>query len=178
MLRMEAHRMKYLVSVILAACLLVCSASLSAVGPTTRITLRGVDLPELLEVVDQNVASRFEIWTGPGTSNRADQRFIVDWTGGPVAQPPNLPRFEVSFFVRHRTAPPNSEELAYVVFYEYDAATQRGFVYLPGKGESQWELNTRSIYRQLEGQWFPATAAWDEVAAPLVGRAASKLPAR
>jgi hypothetical protein len=57
--------MKELVSVVLVACLLVCSASLSAVGPTTRITVRGVDLPGLLEVVDRNVARRFEIWSGP-----------------------------------------------------------------------------------------------------------------
>jgi hypothetical protein len=30
----------------------------------------------------------------------------------------------------------------------------KGFVFIPGRGGARFTLNTRSIYRGVEGQWF------------------------
>jgi hypothetical protein len=41
-----------------------------------------------------------------------------------------------------------------------DPATGQGYVYLPGKADEPYRLNTKAIYRGREGNWFRATAAW------------------
>jgi hypothetical protein len=66
--------------------------------------------------------------------------------------------------------PPRPEELAYVVSYEYDPARAQGFVYLPGNGDPWYALNSRSIYRGLEGNWFRATRAWQDAVVPLISQ--------
>jgi hypothetical protein len=60
----------------------------------------------------------------------------------------------------------------YVVFYERDAASNRGYVYLPGKGDEQYPPNVRKIFRghSLEGKWFLATNAWQKAVGPLISR--------
>ena len=63
------------------------------------------------------------------------------------------------------------EQPTYVVWDEYDPAADRGFVYLPGKDDEWYQVNTRAIWRQREGNWFHAASAWQNVVGPLVTRA-------
>lgn len=93
---------------------------------------------------------------------------IVEWTKGPSTKPPDgLPQYRVAFYTGCRGPEPercNIEEpqLSYVVRYAYDPATLRGYVYLPGPLEPEYELNTRSILRSVEGNWFPASREWQQ----------------
>jgi hypothetical protein len=152
-----------------AFCLLVmfsATAVVFAKGTTTRITINGAGLPSPVEVSDPQVLENFNVWSGPGTfANGVEETegFIIDWASGPVTAPPNgLRTFELSFYVKY-TDRPSSEQtdrLAYIVSYAVDPATGQGYVYLPGKSDEPYRLNTRAIYRGCEGRWFRANAAW------------------
>jgi len=92
--------------------------------------------------------------------------FIIDWSKGPVAEPPKgLRSYEVSFYTKLL----NEERLVYVVSYELDSSTQLGYVYLPGKTSENYVLNVGTIYRGVEGNWFRAWSMWDKVATSLIG---------
>jgi hypothetical protein len=63
------------------------------------------------------------------------------------------------------------ERVIYVVFYEYDPATEHGYVYFPGRTEEWYRLNVSTIFHGVEGKWFPAWSVWEGVARPLIARA-------
>jgi hypothetical protein len=157
------------------------SATLAGKGSTSRISISGGDLASSLEIRDPRIVEQFQIWTGPGTQTclggrgncvEGTEGFIVNWSAGPVVveKPSGLQRYEISFFVVDERFPGQThhEEVAYVVLYEYDPARWQGFVYLPGQGDQWYTLNSRSIYRRLEGNWFRATRAWQDVVVPLI----------
>ncbi|MCA1587024.1 MAG: hypothetical protein LC791_20390 [Acidobacteria bacterium] len=79
-------------------------------------------------------------------------------------------RIPVSFYVKYANRPLASqqEQLAYVVSYEPDLADGAGYVYLPGRGDTRYALNARSIFRGREGYWFRASDAWNEAAMRLI----------
>ena len=84
-----------------------------------------------------------------------------------MAEPASgLQRYEVSFYAKT----PN-ERLIYVVFYEYDPATEHGYIYLPGRAEKWYRLNVSTIFHGVEGKWFRAWTVWESVAAPLIAGA-------
>lgn len=162
---------------ILAAALAVLvPASLVAKGSTTRITITDTRGARSISVVDPVVLARFNVWDGPGTfSGPPNQQtesvtgFIVDWrTGALASRRSGLDEFEVEFFVRHRPDAP--ERLAYTVLYARDPRSGEGFVYLPGRSDARFPLNTQSIYRGpgYEGQWFRASQEWQQAATQLL----------
>jgi hypothetical protein len=145
-------------------------ARVVAKGDTVRITIKGADLKTPIEITDPKILATFNVWTGPGTSSDAPgfnsnaPGFIIDWSPGPVAEPPKgLQRYEVSFYAKIP-----KERLIYLVFYEYDPATKRGYVYLPGRTDEWYRLNVSTIIRGVEGRWFRAWSEWDSVARPLL----------
>jgi hypothetical protein len=142
------------------------TAVVFAKGTTTRITVTGAGLQSPVEISDPEVLKNFNVWSGPGTfANGVEgtDGFIIDWASGAVSDRPNgLRTFELSFYVRYANRPfgEQPDQLAYVVSYAVDPATDQGYVYLPGKSDERFRLNTRAIYRGREGHWFRATAAW------------------
>ena len=149
---------------------LVCAPLLVlAKGPTLKITIKGANLASPVEITDGRVLEKFSVWAGTGVRiNNAPQTegFICDWKKGLVAAPQaTLPRYEISFHVVHQ------RPIDYVVYYIYDPATGRGYVYLPGKGEKFYESNVFLIFRGIEGNWLSATGSWTEIARPLIERA-------
>jgi hypothetical protein len=113
------------------------------------------------------------VWSGAGTFRRlgggdpieATDGFIVDWSSGVVAdRPKGLPRYEVAFYTGPSTGP------VYVVYYAPDPSSDRGYVYLPGKGEELYASNTKSILRGhgFEGHWLYATRARQQTAASVI----------
>ena len=157
----------------LAFCVVVAPASLGAKGETTQIVISGGNLASPVRIADPVVLSQFQVWSGAGTLRRlgggapieATEGFIVDWSSGVVADPPRgLPQYEVAFCTGPATRP------VYVVYYEPDPSSDRGYVYLPGKGEELYVSNTRSILRGhgFEGHWLHATRAWQEAAASVI----------
>src|SRR5882672_7661190 len=115
-----------------------------AKGPTLKITIKGSDLASPIEITEERILGKFNVWAGAGVminSTPQAEGFIIAWEKGPVAEPRvTLLRYEVSFHVMHQG--PGS----YVVSYLYDPATGKGYVYLPGKGEKFHESNTFLIF--------------------------------
>jgi len=151
-----------------AFCVLVilsATALVLAKGPTTKIRITGAGLTPV-EINDPEVLKNFNVWSGPGTfANDVEgtEGFIVDWASGAVADRPNrLRTFELSFYVRDANRPfsEQTDQLAYIVSYAVDPVTGHGYVYLPGKSDEPYRLNTKAIYRGREGNWFRANAAW------------------
>lgn len=104
-----------------------------------------------------------------------NEGFIIDWASGVVTERPSgLQKYEVSFYVRYanRLFHEQTEQLAYVISYETDPATGEGYVYLPGKTDERYRLNTKAIYRGREGNWFRANAGWQSAVRQSIGHLA------
>jgi hypothetical protein len=143
------------------------SVVLFAKGPTLKVVISGADLSAPIEIGDRGRLADFNIWTGPGTSPSKDDGFVANWSSAVTAPPANVKRYRVSFYANHH----GDAGADYLIVYAYDPAGRRGYVYLPGRGEVEYERNTFSIYRGVEGKWFLTRKAWDDLAAPLIERA-------
>jgi hypothetical protein len=155
----------------LLACLLISGAapSLSAKGVTAKIIIIGETLNGQIEIADPGILAHFNIWAGPGASSNEAQGLIVDWSQGKISAPPRrLPLYEVFFY---EDAGNHQQKLAYVVSYKYDPSTGQGYVYVPGRAENWYGTNVGTIIRGVEGSWFHAWSAWQEVAAPRIAKA-------
>ena len=147
--------------------LFLATPELLAKGKTVRVVIAGGDLAKPVEISDPNTLVDFQVWTGPGTSSNQAQAFIVDWSRGAIKElPSGLTRYEISFYVNE-----SQERIAYIVLYAFDPSTRRGYVYIPGNRDPQFQSNVATIWRGVEGNWFHAWAAWDNVAAPLISKA-------
>ena len=106
-----------------------------------------------------DLASRFSIWNGPGTSSdRTSAQSLADWTAGIVELPAGLTISHVTIFCGNERA---TIEPCHLVKYAYDARHKRGYIYLPGLAEEGYEINVRRVYRGVEGNWFRSTPQWD-----------------
>jgi hypothetical protein len=140
---------------------------LLAKGKTSKITIKGTDLKKPIEISDPKILENFQVWTGPGTSCADRQSLIIDWSQGPVRKPPeSLRRYQVSFYVDGL-----KDRIVYVVYYAFSPGAEQGYVYLPAESDEWAGLNVRSIWRGVEGKWFPAWSAWERVARPLIENA-------
>jgi hypothetical protein len=154
--------------VLLAFLLLAVPALVFAKANISKISIKGPDLKNPIEITDSNELTQFDLWCGPGTSwtgtsPRRNDKFIVDWSQPVTERPKALRRYEVSIFAKLP-----EERLVYVLFYEYDPATDHGYVYLPGRADEWYRLNVSTIIHGVEGNWFRSSIAWDDVAGPLI----------
>ncbi len=153
-------------------------AALAATGVTLKITIKGADLPTPIEITDPKIRA-FHVWEGPGvrvSGVEQTEGFIIDWSAGVVAQKSSgLQHYEVSFYANFRKPEPH---IVYVVSYDYNPATDQGFVYLPGKYDEWYQLNSSTMFHGhgLEGNWFRATSAWESFVRPLIQRAKAMQP--
>lgn len=160
-------------SVLYILLLLAMPAELFAKAETSKIVIKGADLSAPIEITDRKTLTNFIIWTGPGTGcegvgcqKPSTESFIVDWSQTAADHPSGLHRYQVSFYAKMP-----DERLIYVVFYEYDPATEHGYVYFLGWTEEWYRLNVSTIFHGVEGKWFPAWSVWEGVARPLIARA-------
>jgi hypothetical protein len=153
---------------------------LLAKGPTLKFTIEGPDLSSPIEISDELVLEKFQVWAGAGNysmdvktgvTTPLTEGFIVDWGKGAVGKQVilGLPQYKVSFHVIHQDRP-----TSYVVFYAFDTATGKGYVYLPGEGEPYWGSNVYLIWRRVEGKWLNASVAWTDFARPVIERAKAR----
>jgi len=155
---------------------LVIPARVFAKADISRITIKGVDLKTPIDITDPKVLAHFNVWSGPGSSWSGGKSpatwvdaFIIDWSQSVTERPKGLQRYEVSVYAKLP-----SERLIYVVFYEYDPATEYGYIYLPGQTDEWYRLNVGTIYRGVEGRWFRASSEWDSIAMPFIANAKVK----
>ena len=137
---------------------------------TSRITLQGDTLAKPIEITDARLLAQYRVWAGPQTSSNERQSLIVDWAKPALAPPPQLTRYEVCFYIGEATA----SRLVYSVTYVYDPVSESGYVYIPGKSDSRWKLNSGTILHGTEGKWFRSWNAWDATAIPLLQRASQR----
>ena len=68
--------------------------------------------------------------------------------------------YEVSFY---EELGPHHVQMMYVVDYVPNHPG-RGAIFLPGRGDVRYRLNTRTILRDgRDGRWFPASDEWERV---------------
>jgi hypothetical protein len=165
--------MRKILAVALPLLLLPAPSIVLAKGKTTKIVIEGADLSKPIEIADPDVLARFIVWAGPGTSftrqgaNANSPSFIVDWNHGQTTRPPEaFQKYQVTFYTERQ-----SERPSYVVYYVLAPNSNQGYVYLPGPSDKWWQLNTSSIFRGNEGNWFSALGAWENVARPLIEKA-------
>jgi len=179
------RNMKHTLILIILLSLAV-SAPLWAKGEMVLIEVKGATLPAPIQITDPKI-EEFTPWSGPGVNGarvpNADG-FIIDWHAGVLSQQatqhveqqaPGLQHYEISFYEGCRTkndwCTEKEPRLVYVVFYDYDPSSARGFVYLPGKGDPSYQLNMGTIWRHVEGNWFLATHSWEEFIRPVIEKA-------
>jgi hypothetical protein len=138
--------------------------AVSAKGRTTRITIVDTVSGQSADITDESVLGQFNVWSGPGTFVNGvedTQGFIIDWPAGTVPRPAGVRRYEVRFYTEGRHS--DDGQPAYMVYYEHDAASRHGFVYLPGRADEPYRGNVRSILRGhgFEGNWFRSTSGWE-----------------
>lgn len=165
--------MREILTVALTLVLLAAPSIVLAKGKTTKIVIDGPDLSKPIEITDPDVLARFNVWAGLGTSstrqvaNANSPNFIVDWSRGQTTRPSEaFQKYQVTFYTERQRERPS-----YVVYYVVAPNANRGFVYLPGPSDKWWQLNTFSIFRGCEGNWFSASGPWDNVARPLIEKA-------
>lgn len=137
-------------------------------GVITKITIQRVGAASAREITDPAVLQRFAIWSGPGVvgwdmaktvPSPDDAAFIIDWTKGKLSDAPrSTSTFRVTMYVDEHALSCNK----YEVLYRSDGAGA-GHVYLPRWDEEFGRCNMSLIARDVEGNWFHASAAWNEV---------------
>jgi hypothetical protein len=140
---------------------LIASTALSAKSPTSKITIMGPVLREVLEVTDLKALDKWNVWGGG----------FISRSNGIVSEPPTAigSSYEVSFYI---TLQNDQLKKVYVVFYYPDPDTQGGYIYLPGEADKQYRLNTTAILRDgYDGNWLRATESWNQFIRPLLDQA-------
>ena len=167
--------MKTLFAALIVGIGIFAPAPVAAKAPTVKITINAERAASI--VVTEPAVRQFYVWAGPGVQiNDIPQTtgFIGDWAKGPTAKPPDvLQRYRIAFYTGCKRSESDScntdqPQLSYVVFYVYDPATPKGYVYVPGRGEPWYDLNTRSILRGVEGDWFLASREWQAFIQPFL----------
>jgi hypothetical protein len=92
------------------------------------------------------------------------------------APDPYWPRYRVAFHINSRE---RGVFLAYVVLYVWNPLAREGFVYLPGRGDADYRLNSGTIIRDgsdspgqqpaRDGYWHHATADWSRAVNRAIG---------
>lgn len=136
-----------------------------AKAPTILVEVKGAGLTSPIEITSPEALHKYTFSPGPGPYGGSyAPGSIIDWKAGFVLQPPSQrEHYAVFFYWPSRSRPQCSTEkpcLVYVLFYDYDPSSRRGFVYLPGKGEQWHALDINVVYHGVEGHWFNATDSW------------------
>lgn len=158
------------------ALLVIAPAPVFAKGDTIRITITGGDLAAPIEITDPAIVRKYNVWAGRGTSSDEPHSVNIDWTQGIAEPPKGVPVYDVCFVIARRDPPDPAmrdghHPGAYVVRYEMDPSSGRGYVYLPGKTDPTYRDNVFMIYRDVEGNWFHAWDEWEKLANPLIEKA-------
>ena len=127
-------------------------------------------IPRILSLRRRDCASQVQIGepSRRKTISGNAPGFIIDWSQGPVSQPPQaLRRYQVSFYSDEL----QNERPIYMVYICVGPGSDEGYVYLPGKSDEWWRLNVSSIVRGVEGKWFHAWSLWEGIARPLIKKA-------
>jgi len=129
---------------------------ISAKGPTAKIINTGGRLSLPLEVTAAEVVRQFNPW-GHEFRDGARSAKKVD-SPGRYPQP-----YEVQFYVKFSE---KETRMKYVIYYRPSTANQRGYIYVPVRGEP-WHWHNAETIITTTG-WFQASREWDRLVKPLI----------
>jgi len=144
--------MRTMLSTIVALVVLVCSGFAAEIKSTTKLTVIAPNASQLIEVTDADVLRLSHVYAG---------NFI-----GPEASEPDatLTRYTITFDIQTLDGVKTG---AYAVQYCVNQPTGEGFLYLPGKGDSQYRRNISTILRdEQDGTWRRASDEWSAAIKP------------
>jgi hypothetical protein len=119
-------------------------------------------------------AGELDIWSGPGNKVSRDESpgvstgggDIADWDGGAVQAPDDgWPVYKVIFLCEACEPARKDAWRCYGVRYVPGIRGQPGLIQIPDAQDPEFSLNLQTIYRGVEGQWFRASAKWEEIVA-------------
>ena len=134
-----------------------------AKGPVDKITLTGPGLTNPIEFTDPESLAPFNPWT----------RGFIDWSRGLVTEPPQAEQtYAVAFYLKASERPYCLKHegefcLIYLIRYSPDPSGGPGYLYFPGQGEPEHQINKGTIIDSSidawdpNGKWQYATAGWD-----------------
>ena len=141
--------------------MLAAGTSPAAKGATTT-TISGANLAAPIEITDATIVQRFQVWAGPGVfhgrggvTTEETEGFIIDWSSMVKERPSGSHVTNLFYVTDNRFAEARLQELAYVVLYEHDSASEHD--YAIGNGDEWYEMNTRNMTHGREEHWFRAT---------------------
>ena len=111
------------------------------------------------ELTDKETLKSFDPWSGQ----------FIDWSRGTVAAPVDVSTScKVFFYMKWDGRRSNYDrgdlKMVYTLMYVPGHDSERGYVYLPGRGEEFFQNNIGTIIRDNDdGKWHQASAAWDRV---------------
>ncbi|HET7812490.1 MAG TPA: hypothetical protein VFL16_18105 [Steroidobacteraceae bacterium] len=171
-----------LIASLLAAPLLALAGTASAKGAITQIEIARGKHP-LVTLADPDGVADFTIWSGPGTqitaadgtvSTPVHPGDIADWAAGAVQAPRKATTYKVRFYCAATDAPPApgaTRYQCYGVRYAIDAKSGAGYIQIPPADDAEFPGNTQSMLRGGEGQWYRASALWEQRVHPRIDAA-------
>ncbi|HZE72462.1 MAG TPA: hypothetical protein VE135_23365 [Pyrinomonadaceae bacterium] len=156
--------MKAMLCVISTMMALTLSPSIYAKGIPDLVTIKSEGMAHPIEITDRDTLRQFSPWMGQ----------FIDWKKGVIPEPTNQAHsFEVSFYMkwnqRHSPEDRGDLKLIYSVKYCPGMEGQAGYVYLPGKGEDRYIINSGTILRDGDdGKWHQAAAGWETLMKQLI----------
>ena len=144
-------------SSLLIALMLVCTPAAYPKGTPDKISIRGGKLARTVEITDRESLKSFDPWSGQ----------FIDGDKGFVTNPPDRNQtFEVFFYMkwpgRQSRYDQGDLKLIYALRYYPGRNGEPGYIYLPGKGEAFYDINTFTIIRQgHDGRWHFASPAFE-----------------
>jgi hypothetical protein len=127
-----------------------------------KIVINGGELKRPVEIMDSELLSEFDPWTG----------VFVDWKV-PARMGPCNWEYEVTYFKRgtgfkkeSKPETPSDQagfRLIYGLRYCMGNAGEPGYVHLAGFTDKFWEQNVHMVWDGTQaGEWHPSTLAWKE----------------
>src|SRR5271169_44121 len=154
--------MKRIPTALVATLLILAAISRSAwaKSPTAKITISGGTLTSVIEVTDPRILGISNVWYGQ----------FLDGSQGVVKEPPaGLRRYEVWFYIKFSD---NDVRRRYVLYYSPNPSAGKGYIYLPGKGETWYSLNVSALLRDgQDGKRNYASPAWEDLIEPIIAGA-------
>jgi len=127
-----------------------------AKSPADKISISGPGLARPIEITDQQILQQFSPW---------DNKFY-DLQKGALTVAPRTDRiYEVLMYTKENN---NQPQVRYAFQY---VPGQPGYIYLPGKGDTWYEVDIGTIIRgsMIEGHWFYASHGWGDLMGHLLG---------
>ncbi|HBY97608.1 MAG: hypothetical protein M5U01_14270 [Ardenticatenaceae bacterium] len=124
--------------------LLVSIAPALAKESPDKVTITGPGLASPIEITDPDIVEDFNPWKGQ----------FIDWARGRVTDiPPVDPRYEVLIHVKGNDG---RFQVIYAFEYAPNPSSAPGYIYLPDRDDTRYDLNARTILRPTGWQYASA----------------------